>query len=218
MKIDKIITDDFKNRIKKAVQAAEKKSGGEIVVFLSPESGGYRGVYWQAGFLTVYLAAFVLIFLFKFFPFVGAHVFFFSGIVFLLPLIVTGLLFLIGPLRLLLINKNIIDYHVHLRAKEAFLNQEVFNTRDRTGVLIYISLFERKVVVLGDSGINKKVSADAWDSVIQAIIAGIGEHSLLHGIVSGITLCGNLLKVKKVKRRAGDKNELDDNLRIGGKK
>ena len=84
--------------------------------------------------------------------------------------------------------------------------------------MIYISLFEKSVAVLGDSGINKKVSKDKWNSVIEIIIKEIKNNSLVSGIVSGIILCGNILKENNVKRRVGDKNELDDNIQMGGKK
>ena len=42
-----------------------------------------------------------------------------------------------------------------LVAMAAFVEEEVFSTRDRTGILLFLSLFEHRVVVLGDSGINQ---------------------------------------------------------------
>ena len=38
MNIDKILTSKFKNKIKEAVNNAEKQSGGEIVIFIAQES------------------------------------------------------------------------------------------------------------------------------------------------------------------------------------
>lgn len=218
MNIDKILTGEFKNKIKEAVQEAEKQSGGELVTYIARESDGYNSIYWVGGFFSVFIGSSVFIFLYGFFEFVASNSFFFLGALFLFPLLIISILFLIKPLRLLFINKNQMDYYVNLKAKEAFLDNEVFNTDDRTGILIYISLFEKRVVVLGDGGINKKVSRDKWDSVIRTIINGIKNNSLLAGIVSGILLCGNILKENNVKKRFRDKNELDDSMHVGRKK
>src|SRR4030042_902049 len=170
MNIDKILTKEFKNKIKEAVHEAEKQSGGEIVVFIAEDSDGYNNTYWAAGFFSAFIGSSIFILLYRFFQFAASNSLFFVGALFLFPLLVISLLYLIKPLRLLFINKNQIDYYVNLKTKEAFLNQEVFNTKDRTGVLIYISLFEKRAAVLGDNGIDKKVSKNKWDNVIQTII------------------------------------------------
>jgi putative membrane protein len=218
MNIDKVLTDEAKNKIKKAVQDAEKKSGGEIVVFIAPQSDAYSYIYWAAGFLSTILGIFIFALISNFFQFTDFIQLIILCALFLFPLAVICLLYLIKPLRLLLIDNDKIDYYIHLKAGEAFLKEEVFNTKDRTGVLIYISLFERKAVVLGDSGINKKVNSDKWKAVIKAITKDIKNKSLTHGIVAGISACGNILKENNVKRRSKDKNELKDSIRIGGKK
>ena len=218
MNIDKILTIDFKKKIKEAVQKAEKQSGGEIVTCIAEQSDDYNDIYWVAGFFSVFLGSSIFIILYNLFLFVYLHSMFFLGGVFLFSLFVIGLLYLIKPLRLLLINKNQKDYYVNLKAKEAFLNEEVFNTKDRTGVLIYISLFEKRVVVLGDSNINKMVKKNKWSAVIQTIVKGIKSDSIVNGIVAGILLYGAILKESNVKRRTRDKNELSDNIKTGSKK
>ena len=218
MNIEKILTDEFKNKIKEAVNKAEKQSGGEIVTYITENSDKYHFIYWAAGFFSAFLGYSIFTILYIFSYFVYSHTLFFLGILFIFPLIVIGLFYLIKPMRLLLIDKDQKDYYVNLKAKETFLEQEVFNTKDRTGVLIYISLFEKKVVVIGDTIINQKVNKDEWDTVIQTIIDGIKKKSLINGIVSGILLCGAILKENNVKRRIRDKNELSDNIKIGRKK
>jgi putative membrane protein len=218
MNMDKILTEEFKNKIKETVLESEKKSGGEIVTYLAEESDGYNNIYWTVGFYSAFLGSSIFILSYRLIEFVASNSIFFLGALFLFPLLIISILFLIRPLRLLFISKNQMDYYVNLKAKEAFLDKEVFNTQDRTGILIYISLFEKRVVVLGDSGINKKVSKDKWDTVIRSIISGIKNNSLAHGIVSGILLCGDILKENNVKRRIRDKNELDDSLQFRRKK
>ena len=53
------------------------------------------------------------------------------------------------------------------RAAEAFVEERVFATEKRTGVLIFVALFEHRVVVLADEGIREQVPSDAWDGIAR---------------------------------------------------
>jgi len=46
-------------------------------------------------------------------------------------------------------------------ARATFVERGVHNTRDRTGILVYISQLERAVTLVFDSGLERKLSADA---------------------------------------------------------
>ena len=50
-------------------------------------------------------------------------------------------------------------------ADAAFLHEEVFATRARTGVLVFISVFERSVFVIGDKGFSKVVDPNYWSDL-----------------------------------------------------
>ena len=101
---------------------------------------------------------------------------------------------------------------VHKRAMAAFVEKEVFSTRERTGILLFVSLFEHRIEVVGDTGISAKVSQSEWDSVVAAIRAGIKAGKLADGLVEGIFLCGELLHRSGVEIRPDDANELSDDV------
>ena len=94
------------------------------------------------------------------------------------------------------------------------LNEEVFKTIDRTGILIFISAEEHKVVVLADSGINAKVQHSDWDHIVELIVDGIKTEQLTEGIVNGINECKKLLLHHGFVVREDDTNELSDDIRI----
>ena len=102
---------------------------------------------------------------------------------------------------------------VHSRAQQAFLENEVFLTRERTGILILVSLFEHRVEVLGDSGIISRVADDAWGDVVADIISGIRKGQATEGMVAAIHRCGRLLEQAGVERRDDDSDELGNTLR-----
>jgi putative membrane protein len=84
-------------------------------------------------------------------------------------------------------------------------------TRDRTGILIFVSLFERRVVVLGDLGIHAKVGDDHWQKTSDAILSGIARGALADGIVAGVKACGDVL-AEHFPASPKQANELEDRL------
>lgn len=71
-------------------------------------------------------------------------------------------------------------------AKVQFLERELFATPERTAILLLVSLLERRVVLLPDTGLHARVSAAEWDTVIArmtgALRAGRSGAALLDGL------------------------------------
>src|SRR5262249_17843272 len=66
-------------------------------------------------------------------------------------------------------------------------------TRHATGVLLFVSLLERRVIVLGDEGIHARVGEQHWTATTQAVLDGIRAGSLRVGLIAGIARCGAVL-------------------------
>jgi putative membrane protein len=113
-----------------------------------------------------------------------------------------------------LIPEDHIDRSVHLRAKAAFLEEEVFATRDRTGILVFLALFEHRAVILADEGIHRAVPQDEWQHLVDDLIAGIKAKRAAAALVEAVTRCGRLLEQYDVERRPDDEDELPDAPRI----
>jgi putative membrane protein len=69
----------------------------------------------------------------------------------------------------------------------------VFATADRTGVLIFVALFEHRVLVLADDGIRARVPADAWDGVAADVARGIRSGAPAPALVDAVGRCAQLL-------------------------
>ena len=103
---------------------------------------------------------------------------------------------------------------VQRAAELAFHQLGLVETRERTGILIYVSLLERRVVVLADRGIHARVGDGTWDGVVARIVDGIRRGEADDGLVAGIRLCGEILE-RHVPRQPSDVNELPDRPRRG---
>jgi putative membrane protein len=92
-------------------------------------------------------------------------------------------------------------------ATTQFFNQGLYRTRDETGVLVLISVFERKVWVLADSGINAKVQDGQWDEIVKMIVEGIKQNRQTEAICEAVEKTGDLLKTN-FPVKPDDTNEL----------
>jgi len=89
----------------------------------------------------------------------------------------------------------------------AFYRHNLHLTRDRTGILIFISVFERKVWVLADQGINQKVPPRTWEEIVAIITEGIKEKRAADAVCQAIRRCGRLIE-EHFPRKADDTDEL----------
>jgi putative membrane protein len=82
---------------------------------------------------------------------------------------------------------------VHARATLEFYTSGFQNTKGHTGVLVFISLMEKKCVVLADEGIASKLPPETWQGIVNKIIGGIAQGKTSEGLVAGIEECGKIL-------------------------
>jgi len=98
-------------------------------------------------------------------------------------------------------------------AEDAFRAFHVRGTKAATGIVIYVSLFERIVCVRGDEAISAKVDPSAWREICDGLARAIREGRARDGLVEAIRRSGDLLQ-KHFPAQAGDVNELTNDLRI----
>ncbi len=210
-----LFSDADRARIQAAVVEAEGKTSGEIVPYVVERSDAYEVAEWRGGALLGCTVAVL---------FAGLHTL--TDV--WLPVNIAGLIaFVIGafvlgmiavrfmpPLTRLLSGKAHMAHHVSRRAAEAFIAEEVFRTRERTGILLFVSLLERTVLVVGDAGINARVQKADWDGIVAMVVQGLKAGTPAEGMIRAIGACGALLEHQGVARRADDTDELSDGLRM----
>ncbi len=201
--------------IRDATSRAESRTAGELVTYVVGRCDDYpqaRLFGAWLGALAVALAAAVA---FEFRGPWGPGVSLWIG----LPPIIGGVVGYLAVAMLpgverALIPAAVLEKHVAHRAASAFLEEEVFATRDRTGILIFLAQFEHRVVVLRNAGINAKVESAQWDAITNDVARGIRQGDPAGALIRALDACGALLEEHGVERRADDQNELRDHVRI----
>jgi putative membrane protein len=208
-------------RIQEAVGRAEERTAGEIVPVVVPRSDDYEEAVWRGAAVAILLTLVAVLLTLRFYTGWGLGWLFAPwGVA--LSVLAAGtvgalLAQYVYPLQRLLAGSDRLNETVHRRALQAFVEEEVFDTRDRTGILLFVSLREHRIEVVGDTGINQEVDPDDWAEVVARIQRGIKNDNLTEGLVEAIEMCGRLLERKGVDIRPDDENELTDTVRTPGR-
>lgn len=105
--------------------------------------------------------------------------------------------------------ENVLD-----RAAWVFKTLEMHKTDQRNGVLIYLSIDDRKFAIIGDAGINAAVPPGFWDSVKTVMINRFTAREYAEGLIAGIEMAGEKLK-EFFPWQKDDLNELSDEISYG---
>lgn len=208
--------------IKEVVKKAESKTSGEIALAFTAESAKYS--FWELKG-AIYFAAIVFALLL---PFASKilHLYearFWSQPVWFLPLIygMTCLvaLFLgfacanIPVIDRIVIPANVKKHTVTNRAFRHFAQSGIYNTKEHSGILIFVSYMERQVRILADSGISAKISQDLWNIIADDLASGIKAGKTKEGFIAAVEKCGELLQ-EHFPCGEENPNELPDGLVI----
>jgi putative membrane protein len=206
---DTLLGSAVQEKIASAVAAAEATTSGEIVVAVVPSSDHYPRAELLAaltGGIPIALAVTLA-----------------SGpdsVWRFLPIAVLCVLACLTAVRrwpLLkrpFISSAVCREEVRQRAVQAFYEYRLYQTRDATGVLLFLSLLERRVELLADTGIDRRVEAGTWDGLVETLTAALHVRDHLPGIVRAIDQLGGILATH-APPRPDDTNELDNRPRMG---
>jgi len=106
------------------------------------------------------------------------------------------------------------EQHPMERSKEVFLDLKMNETEAKNGVLFYLAVKEHQFAVLGDSGIDKVVSDDFWDTTKELVISEFRKGDFAKGLQLGIAEAGKRLK-EFFPYQSDDINELSDEISKG---
>ena len=218
------LSDAERERITAAVAGAEQRSAGEIVTILTRRSDGYTDIalIWAA------IAAFLALLLLAYAPdfwlglidrITGAwanersprELFALAGIAAMVMFVGMLVLQLWRPLKFALVPGPIRSARVRGRAVAAFKIGAERRTHGRTGILIYLSLDERRAEIVADEAIAGQVSPEVWGDAMAAMLAEIRQGRVADGLIAAIERVGVVL-AEYVPRADNDVNELPDRL------
>jgi putative membrane protein len=202
-------TKDAKTKLVGAIRAVESLSSAEIVVSLRTRSDDYREVDFAAGLVLALVTLALLIY----------HP---AELDEELMPVETLLAFVIGSisvnkigaLKRALTSKKKQHARMLTAARANFVEAGVSRTRDRSGILVFISELERAVCVVPDIGIDPDKLGDGWRAKL-AVLENAAANLDIGAFVAALTELGPLLATE-YPRREDDVNELPDAPMVEG--
>ena len=177
--------------IEEAVAEAESKTSGEIVPMIVRRSS-------TVGHVPVIVLC-VLVILFLLFDgpthqarWLGAHWAWYLADVFVV-LAISSFLSRWSFVQRILTSRDDQELQVNLRAEVEFYESDTAKTRGATGVLLFVSLMERRAVVLADKAIAEKLPTETWSTVCSLLVDGIKQKHIGLAFRDAILHCGKML-------------------------
>lgn len=197
--------DDQRRQITAVIHAAERKTSGEFVAVVARASDHYLGtaLAWAAGLALLLPAPLLLFSGLRYLHIYQLQLALFTGLMLLFALV--------PELHLALVPKRVRHATASRLARMQFHEQGVHLTRDRSGVLFFVSLAERYVEIVADSGIHEKVGEQRWQEIVDGFVVRVQRGEVIDGFSFAIRDCGDAM-AKHYPVRPDDTDELSDGL------
>jgi len=198
-------TKEDHDAVAAAIRSAEQRTSGQLVCVLAYASSAYAHtpILWAS--VLALVTPWPLIY---FTQWSVQRIFLSQLAVFL----ITALAFSWMPLRLLLVPKPVQRARAHRAALEQFVLRGISRTRNRTGVLVFVSLAEHYVRIVADEAIAQKVHSSEWQAAVDALTAHMRSGRVAAGLIAAIERCGAVLAEHAPPDGSG--NELPDRLYV----
>ncbi len=206
MVADEIISPEDRLRVRAAVRDAEEKTRGEIFVVVARQSDDYRIIPIVWATLAALVVPAPLIF--------GTNLP--ASVIYAIQLavfVVLAVVLSLPAVKAWVVPGGVKQGRTRALAIEMFLAHGLHTTETRTGVLIFVSLAEKRAEIVVDTGIDGHVAQDTWDAAMAALIAEVRAGRLADGLIAAVSATGAEL-ARHFPRLPGDRDELPNDLVI----
>jgi len=209
MKAETFFTGQEKEEIEAAIREVEKKTAGEVAVMVVDQSDSYPEAVILGGVATGGMAALITADML-----LQASLWYFVPLAALLSVLFGWITDTIPALKRFFVPASRLEEQVRERAVRSFYEKELYQTRDDTGVLFFISLLEHKVWVLADKGIYSRITQDELQEYATGVAQGIRNGAAAGALCRAIRSVGQVL-AEHFPIKTDDTNELSNRVIIG---
>lgn len=207
-RIDKLFNKRDREAIVEATAEAERRTSGELVVYVVERCDPYGEEAWKGALIGAAVGALLAVigtWLYGGWEFPNQHSILVGA---QLGLVAGWLASRFDAIARALIGVDAMQSRADGRAAEAFVEERVFATDARTGVLIFVALLEHRVIVMADEGVSAIVADSAWSEIASSIAHGIREERPAAALIEAVHRSADLLTAHGVP--ANQTNELSN--------
>lgn len=170
---------------------AEKRTGAQIVLAIIERSDSYAELPWKAFALGASLSGLVAGVMSLTRPLASPAI-----VMMLAAGAGLALLCIFVPdFSRLFLNLHRADVETRQYAESLFLSRQLFSTHDRKAVLLLLSLFERRIVVLPDTGLAGRLNQEAVEKIIGHMRVYLKAGQTARALESGLEKLEEIIAV-----------------------
>jgi putative membrane protein len=203
-----------RNQLDNAVTQVEAATGAQVVVACVPRSDSYAELPWLAFAFATAFAALAVVARDMLSPGWATSTTILFAIVGILASATAAALatVFIPPLARWFLRESRAEVEVRQQAQSLFLQHELFATRERCGVLVLVSEFERRIVILPDTGVSAQVPHAAFEAVIEAMRDPLARGQLAQAFEIGLAMLQAALVQHGMRFDPGNSTQLPNSL------
>lgn len=204
----KFLTGDEQKKITETVHEMELKTSGEIVVMIVSRSHSYPTAAITGTVLFALPLALIANMILGPAIWIGSqNIWFFLALFSIFYITIHPFANRSDSLKRFFLDPLQVEEEVSEGAITSFFTEQLYKTEDENGILLYISVMEKKVWILGDCRINEKIDQSTWDTIISDLTHGIKENNKCDAICKAVREIGEILS-RHFPIRENDKDEL----------
>ncbi len=198
--------ENFKSKLSKTIKDIENNSLVEIVAVVKAKSADYKDVS-----LRIAFAGMALLFSWLMFSDFEINVYYIYFITIISFVVFYFLSELIKPFQVLFISKKRMKRNVEIYARALFQKGGVRFTKDKIGVLFFVSLFEKQVYIIPDRGALTALPDDDWQTIRNNFQTIFKSNDISDAFIAELQKCKSIF-ANYIPPVENDINELPDDL------
>ena len=200
------LSEHDRERISAAIRAAEAGTSGEIVCVLAETSSDATGL----PLLVAAVAALALPWFLVAFTALTVHTILVLQVA---TFIILAVVLCLPRVRVALLPRAARRAVAHRVAIEQFAVRGIARKKERSGILIFVSLAERYARIIADTGIAARVPQSKWQGAVDTLVEGCSHGHIADGFISAIGTCGTVLAAH-FPHTAESRDELPDRIYV----
>lgn len=209
--MNQILSDDDRGRLNRLIADIEKSKNTQIVLAIIQRSDSYAELPWKAFALGVSITG-LLVFILNLF---SLDWYSWISVLIVITFTLSGgavfalLTVLIPGFAKLFLSSFRAEVEVQQCAESMFLSKELFATSQRRGILLLVSLFERKIVILPDKGMRDQLTKETMHGIITQMTMFLKRNEITQAFKAGLEQLSYSLETNI---QGPNKNELSDEI------
>ena len=177
-----------RRKLTETIKEVESRTDAEVVTVLAGQSDNYL-------YISTLWAAFLALLIAPLMQFLSwwieyQQAFTLQWILF----IALAVLFRWRPLTMKLVPKKVRFWRASNLARRQFLENELHSTKNRLGLLIFVSQAEHYVEILADRGLAEHITNERWQEIVENFIREVKKGKTSEAFVHCVEKCGELLE------------------------